>query len=376
MLVVLRPRMRHRALGLGAVWGVLVLLVGVSAVSLASAQAAGGGRWRLEPISAPGANGVTPILNGVACTSTRSCVAVGQQASGLLAERWRGSRWSIMSTPNPPRTTTNEQPQFLAVSCSSASACMAVGETDCGGPLAERWNGRAWSLETVPLVTKKVACTQPLNGVLCRSTRSCLAVGTSGYYQLVERWNGSRWTVMPSPRVSGGAGLMSVSCPSRRACAFVGGTADGSLLEWWDAGKWTIKRGHENDFRTSVSFNAVSCSSRDDCVAVGGDTSDGDYPVAAQWNGVRWLDRTPTVGDGQPLTGVGCDSEGACTAVGQDAGQVLRWDGIRWLVQRTHISQNDSFAGVSCVSDAACTAVGGGNTYLVAHPSLLAARDF
>jgi hypothetical protein len=45
-------------------------------------------------------------LYGVACTSSKACVAVGSYTnqSGVamtLAERWNGSTWSIQSSPLP-----------------------------------------------------------------------------------------------------------------------------------------------------------------------------------------------------------------------------------------------------------------------------------
>jgi hypothetical protein len=38
-------------------------------------------------------------LNGVSCTSTSSCMAVGNE--GTLAEAWNGTAWSVVKTPRP-----------------------------------------------------------------------------------------------------------------------------------------------------------------------------------------------------------------------------------------------------------------------------------
>jgi hypothetical protein len=77
----------------------------------------------------------------VSCVSTSTCTAVGSYngRSGFaatLAERWNGTTWSVQSTPNP----TNAQFSSLnAVARTSLSTAIAVGSSDAGAPLAERW---------------------------------------------------------------------------------------------------------------------------------------------------------------------------------------------------------------------------------------------
>ena len=83
----------------------------------------------------------------MSCTSASACTAVGYYASGstyvTLAERWNGTKWSIQHTPNP----TGAPGSWLdGVSCASASTCTAVGDPNFSPPqvtLAERWNGSA-----------------------------------------------------------------------------------------------------------------------------------------------------------------------------------------------------------------------------------------
>src|SRR5262249_47097327 len=63
----------------------------------------------------------------------------------LGAARARAATWSIQQVPSP--TALNG---FLsAVSCSSATACMAVGSSYAGA-LAERWDGERWTLTNTP----------------------------------------------------------------------------------------------------------------------------------------------------------------------------------------------------------------------------------
>jgi hypothetical protein len=76
---------------------------------------------------------------GVSCTSPTFCVAAGwsTDTSGFsgpyetLAEEWDGSTWSTMTTTNP----STDSNQFLGVSCTSTTFCVASGAD--GATLAE-----------------------------------------------------------------------------------------------------------------------------------------------------------------------------------------------------------------------------------------------
>jgi hypothetical protein len=70
---------------------------------------------------------------------------VGQGPSGLLAARWDGKTWAIQATPSPPGLGS----VFNAVSCPSATACVAVGQGPFG-LLAARWDGKNWVLMPTP----------------------------------------------------------------------------------------------------------------------------------------------------------------------------------------------------------------------------------
>jgi hypothetical protein len=66
-----------------------------------------------------------------------------------LAERWNGSQWSIIPTIAPNGSA------LLAVSCTSGTACTAVGYQPGRRlfrlPLVERWNGSRWSIQRIAL---------------------------------------------------------------------------------------------------------------------------------------------------------------------------------------------------------------------------------
>ena len=130
----------------------------------------------------------------MSCPSPSFCTAVGiYNVSRALIERWNGKRWSVQPTPNMVGATTS--PPLVGVSCSSASACVAVGSYSGSGPkLVERWNGTRWSVQ--PTRTPRAAAYTKLTGVSCFSPSTCTAVGsyvhTAGpTVGLVERWNGT-----------------------------------------------------------------------------------------------------------------------------------------------------------------------------------------
>jgi hypothetical protein len=128
------------------------VLVGAAAVSavitmsgLCVVGAAGVVRAHTLTLGAPtdpdaaGNNG----LQSVSCPRTTDCIAVGYKtltpSSTLqtLAERWNGTTWSSLTTPNVG-TGSNE---LFAVSCSSPTFCVAAGEGGTNRTLLERWNG-------------------------------------------------------------------------------------------------------------------------------------------------------------------------------------------------------------------------------------------
>jgi hypothetical protein len=53
---------------------------------------------------------------------------------------WNGSGWSSQHSPLV-------RGDLDGVSCTTATACTAVGLAHGGHPLIERWNGTSWSLQ-------------------------------------------------------------------------------------------------------------------------------------------------------------------------------------------------------------------------------------
>jgi hypothetical protein len=313
-----------------------------------------GVRWAIQSTPMP-AGARRGVLQGVSCTSSRACVAVGEFTSrtgivGTLAERWNGVRWAIRSTPRAARTRYGV---FSGVSCTSSRACTAVGlftgrgRTDVA--LAERWNGVRWVIQTTP---KPSGDNVDFSGVSCASSVACTAVGSSSLAMgetptqltpssFAERWNGRRWAIQDMPFVSHGSGLTGVSCPSSRVCTAVG---DGSnaggppqlLAERWNGVRWTIQRTPPAAGAVGIIIGGVSCTSSDACTAVGRQLAPGAL-FADRWNGASWTIQSPPNPAGMSdniLMGVSCTSSSACMAVGSGA-YAEQWNGVSWAVQNT-----------------------------------------
>src|SRR5690242_18204475 len=97
---------------------------------------------------------------------------------GLAAAAGGATSWSIVASPNP----TGSSGSYLnGVSCKSGAGCFAVGysttASNPGTTLIERWNGTSWSILASP--NPAGATGSYLNGVSCTSATSCLAVGYS-----------------------------------------------------------------------------------------------------------------------------------------------------------------------------------------------------
>jgi hypothetical protein len=363
------------------------------------ANAYGSALWWVQPTPNP-SEATHSVLSGVSCASSSACTAVGgSYKEGVFFERtnevalsevWNGSSWSIQSVPKP---TGAKGILLSGVSCTSSSACTAVGNyNNASGTqvtLAERWNGTSWSVQTTPNPTE--AKGSFLKGVSCSSSSACIAVGgyqyttglSSSTYAFAEVWNGSSWSVQSTPNPTGATTsvLRGVSCASSSACTAVGSYVNSSsgevtLAEVWNGSSWSVQSTPNPTGATASVLRGVSCTSSSACVAVGSDYTGGfpssSYSVLAEvWNGTSWsIQSTPNPpGEkGVVLSGVSCASSSACSAVGSyvnSSGVEVTlaevWNGSSWSVQSTpNPSEATASAqgGVSCTSATLCTAVG------------------
>ncbi len=364
------------------------LLIAAAVLTAASAGA---------PASAGRGGGGAPLagtalqseLYGVSCSSASACTAVGDAvtsagASVTVAERWNGTAWAIQSTPSPSGAAAT---YLNGVSCAAASACTAVGQyvTSAGAtvPLAERWNGTAWAVQSTP--SPGGATASFLNAVSCASASACTAVGysrtsTGTTLPLAERWDGTAWAIqsMPTPGAATATYLLGVSCTSASACTATGfyltsAGASVPVAERWNGTAWAIQSTPNPSGATASQLYGVSCAAASTCTAVGSyvTSAGATVPLAERWDGTTWaIQSTPTPSDAiaSYLNGASCTSASACTAVGwYEVGPgeyetlAERWDGTAWAVQSTPNPSGATASylfGVSCTAAPTCSAVG------------------
>jgi hypothetical protein len=306
--------------------------------------------------------------------------AVASATATAAAAAATGSGWSVVVTPNPAGARASG---LAAVACSATGACTAVGQSQRGArvvPLAERWNGTAFSIQSTPSPASSPAFSA-LNGVSCPGAHACTAVGSiatsalSGF-TLAERWNGTTWSIQRTANRPG-AQLLGVSCLTATACTAVGSyqkNAEQSLVlaERWNGATWSLQPIPSPPGSVTSSLAAVSCSATSACTAVGTFTSHGeDLPLAERWNGSTWsIQPVPApTSEGGDLAGVTCTAASACTAVGEFIDQAdahsfalaERWNGSTWSIQKPPTPPggvNAFLSGISCPASTACTAVG------------------
>jgi len=222
----------------GTTFGMLALSSGIASASTHI-------HWSIVPT--PG--GDIPEFLAVSCTTVSSCVGVGERGpfGPALAEAWNGASWTV----NPPAITAGI---LSGVSCVAADDCVAVGyltdfpNSPCPSfstsAVAESWNGTSWSVLPTPSVD---ANCNSLTAVSCLNANYCVAVGSEGAsptQTLVETWNGAAWSVVASPNPDPSFDyLSSVSCTSSTNCVAVGGLYTSpyhdALIETWDGSTWT-----------------------------------------------------------------------------------------------------------------------------------------
>ena len=202
-----------------------------------------GSAWKAAVVPSQGRE----QLNGVSCVSPGFCMAVGASNYGgygslptsAFAVMWNGAQWVARRAAEP---NTGGNNLFFSVSCTSLSACMAVGGDPVGlssPPLAQSWDGKGWT--AVPTAAGTGASSAYFDSVSCTQAKSCMALGVTGVggqstingTSLAERWDGSSWSFLAVPSGEGGSGAAGVSCSSISWCVGIAGGLPRNLLLRW-----------------------------------------------------------------------------------------------------------------------------------------------
>jgi hypothetical protein len=329
--------------------------------SQALAEVWNGSRWSVVKTPSPaGAHG--SYLNAVTCLSRTSCEAVGyyfgsQKVRLTLTESWNGAAWSVVPSPNPSGAVVSV---LDAISCTSATACMAVGSA-AGRALAETWNGTTWSLVSAP--SPGTTAYSELDSVACSSSTDCQAVGynfdttVGADITLAETWNGATWSIATSPAPGSGVGLgsvlSSISCVTASSCLAVGTKQtnytgkQAAISEVWTGSAWTLRSAPSPKGSSYSELTSVSCLSTGKCMAVGTDKrkAGGYRTLTESWNTTAWTivpSPSPVTGPGGMtyLQAVSCTSAARCLATGNYGNPATLypvselWRGSAWHVVR------------------------------------------
>ncbi len=326
------------------------------------AEAWNGTKWAIQPTPAPGSGLAASVLDALACHSLNDCVAVGYSlansgSSATLVEAWNGTKWAVVSSPNP---TAGSGARLAGVSCAGTGSCMAVGSYLKGSvsyTLGEAWNGTNWKVEPTPNASASSAVRGSLFlAVSCASLSSCVATGFSldkvDQVPLAASWNGTTWVLDTTATPSGSYSvtLGGVSCSKPTTCTAVGyydkGKTGYSLAEGWRGAAWTIQTTPNVTGKLASSLQSVSCGSKG-CVAVGqaGGVGDTWIPLAESSSAEGWALGNPASPKGSvqvDLVSVSCSGPSICEAVGNyfnsDGVYVSLaeiWNGTTWALQAT-----------------------------------------
>jgi hypothetical protein len=340
---------------------------GCVAIGADASEVYNGTSWRVVPFAVPaGADGVA--MRAVSCPDPSGCLAIGQAGDAPVAELWNGAAWSVTGQPLDVNAKV--------VSCTALDACTAVGAT------AERWDGTAW-----PAQVLRVASWQSWDGVSCSTATRCLAVGYGpGTAEccgspIAALWANGTWREVGLGGLSsnqGYGGLSGVDCPSATDCVAVGDQGLGiaedpqaiTPLAMRGSG-WTLsaKRVASPGGSVAASIAAVSCWASGGCLSVGSRTNSYGVaaPLAERLDASRWSVVAPP-SNATELTGVWCVSATDCVAVGdinRRGGVADTWNGSTWTMTALPTppaSLVTTVSSVTCLSASDCEAVGSSET--------------
>jgi hypothetical protein len=263
----------------------------------------------------------------------------GSLKSTTLIERWDGTAWRIVRSPNPGGASL---PNVLnAVGAASATDIWAVG--GAGFPsvgLILRWNGSRWR-------SVRNGCGVSLLGVEVISSTDVWAVGEN----TTCHFDGAAWSVIPSPQPQGndiayvledmsGTGPDDVWAVGHRVIIDGEHFDLAAIVEHWDGTEWKL-----NTFVPSHQLDGVVALASDDVWAVGTDSIRG---TVVHFDGNQWaLVPSPSPDGSGTLSDVAAESADHLWAVGTSLGRTVvleapsRFDGT--VVGDTNVS----FATVS-----------------------------
>jgi hypothetical protein len=265
-------------------------------------------------------------------------LAVLSMAATALA----ATGWNVDSAPHSaPNTNAIINSAFARAD----SDVWAVGTTfgtagsSPSPPIAYHWNGSVWSLISTPTLSAGAG----LLGVSASTATDAWAVGflQLGSYRnsqsLFEHWNGTAWSVVGGANVGRLAGVADLSSTNAWAVSTLG------VIEHWDGAAWTaVSTAQPNPANTVGNrVSSISADSASD-IWIAGTYTTPDYTTAAyalHYNGSAWsvVPMAQPASSSVSIGAVTSLSPSNAWAVGQTGTDPLieHWNGSQWSIQAT-----------------------------------------
>lgn len=299
----------------------------------ASPAAASPNPWT-GPVNVDPTHGSTVAI---ACPTESFCLTLDQHGFVTMSG---GSGWGT-----PTLIDSSQYDTWNALSCSSATSCVAVGvasrpnTTETG--LYSSWNGTTWSS---PIAVDPDS--GGFSSVSCATSTSTFCVATDGAIGgggHVVIFNGTFWSTPKDldPSLDGDAFQERVSCPSVSFCEVV--NSDGEAFTY-NSGSWSTA----TVLDAPQTPQSISCTSSSFCVEAGGT----DVLI---FNGSTWSSHS-TVDPTGDMVAVSCVPSTLCVAVDAE-GQATMYDGMNWATPIAIDVPDSALVAVSCPTEDSCVAM-------------------
>jgi hypothetical protein len=258
-----------------------------------------GSSW--SQIPAPDVGTGANQLNGVDALTSNYIWTVGYStSSGLqktLIERWNGTQWRVVTSPNAGTSGDNALTSVDALSSTNAWAVGSSRTSASRKSLIQRWNGTSWTIVSSP---NPGTLGNSLLGVEAAGPNDIWAVGWknsgNGLRSLLLHYDGTGWTEGAAvPKVGTGdnvlTGISAVSSDDVWASGYyVDGTQHKTFTLHYNGTTWSQVPSSNGADGTSVLMG-IDASSPTDAWAVGFEYRAAlDHYVAStqRWNGSSW----------------------------------------------------------------------------------------
>ena len=258
-----------------------------------------GSSW--SQIAAPDVGTGENMLNGVDAASSKDVWAVGYSGvSGsykTLIEHWDGTQWRVVASPNAVTIGENTLTSVDTLSTTNAWAVGSSRTNTSRKSLTQRWNGTSWTIVSSP---NPGTLSNSLLGVAAAGPNDIWAVGWknsgNGLRSLLLHYDGTGWTEGAAvPKVGTGDNVLTdISAVSNddvwATGYYVDGTQYKTLTLHYNGTTWTHVPSPNGADGTNILMG-VDASSPTDAWAVGFEYRAAlDHYVAStqQWNGSGW----------------------------------------------------------------------------------------